>query len=604
MNIFKRVSIKKSIMALYIVTILITFGIVYYLLFSKTTIFFSVILMLAISLLFLRFVDKMLKPIESLNTSTKKFTDGDFTERARISREDEIGSLARTFNELAETITRLVKNLETKVKERTTDLEKTNGVLQENKEQLKLILDSTAEGIYGIDTEGRCTFCNESALNMLGYESQSEVLGKNMHLQIHHTKPDGTLFPASECRILQTFKKGKGVSVNDEVFWRKDKTSFDVRYSSYPQHINKVLIGAVVTFMDNTEQKKSEEHIKYLTYHDPLTDIHNRLFFEEEIKRIDKENVLPVSVIFGDLNGLKLTNDIFGHSAGDQLLKDAASAFRKASKEAGVAARIGGDEFVLILPSCDDKKTDRIMADIKDAFEEVHSKEIIGSISLGASTKTSPEQGLAEIIETAENNMYRDKTMDRKRNNKRMIGKMISQLHKRSLTEKKHSENVSALSKKIASEMGLPEAQINRIAENGYFHDIGKIILDDNLLNKHKNFTKEEYREMQQHSVAGYRILNLFDETIDLADGVLSHHEHWDGTGYPKGIKGEEIPLSSRIISVAESFDAITNDYGDKSRTLQEAIAEIKKFSGIKYDPAVVDAFINVTRQTGQEKNF
>ncbi|NLX84775.1 MAG: diguanylate cyclase [Synergistaceae bacterium] len=604
MNIFKRVSIKKSIMALYIVTILITFGIVYYLLFSKTTIFFSVILILAISLLFLRFVDKMLKPIESLNTSTKKFTDGDFTERARIFREDEIGSLARTFNELAETITRLVKNLETKVKERTTDLEKTNGVLQENKEQLKLILDSTAEGIYGIDTEGRCTFCNESALNMLGYESQSEVLGKNMHLQIHHTKPDGTLFPASECRILQTFKKGKGVSVNDEVFWRKDKTSFDVRYSSYPQHINKVLIGAVVTFMDNTEQKKSEEHIKYLTYHDPLTDIHNRLFFEEEIKRIDKENVLPVSVIFGDLNGLKLTNDIFGHSAGDQLLKDAASAFRKASKETGVAARIGGDEFALILPSCDDKKTDRIMADIKHAFEEVHSKEIIGSISLGASTKTSPEQGLAEIIETAENNMYRDKTMDRKRNNKRMITKIISQLHKRSLTEKKHSENVSALSKKIASEMGLPEAQINRIAENGYFHDIGKIILDDNLLNKHKNFTKEEYREMQQHSVAGYRILNLFDETIDLADGVLSHHEHWDGTGYPKGIKGEEIPLSSRIISVAESFDAITNDYGDKSRTLQEAIADIKKYSGIKYDPAVVDAFINVTRQTGQEKNF
>jgi HD-GYP domain-containing protein (c-di-GMP phosphodiesterase class II) len=144
--------------------------------------------------------------------------------------------------------------------------------------------------------------------------------------------------------------------------------------------------------------------------------------------------------------------------------------------------------------------------------------------------------------------------------------------------------------------MNLPEAQVNRIAENGYFHDIGKIVLDDNLLNKHRNFSEEEYREMQQHSVAGYRILNLFDETIDLAEGVLNHHEHWDGTGYPKGIKGEEIPLSSRIISVAESFDAITNDYGDKSKTLQEAITEIKRFSGIKYDPAVVDAFIKAIK--------
>lgn len=563
----------------------------------RLTIIYSVLIMLAISFLYLSFVDKMLKPMESLNTTAKKITDGDFTERARIFREDEIGRLARTFNMMTETINRLVKDLEIKVRERTTDLEKTNGVLEESRAQLKLILDSTIEGIFGIDTEGKCTFSNKSALNILGYDSQDEILGKDMHALIHHTKSDGTPFPGSECRIMQTFKNGKGITVDDEIFWRKDKTSFDVRYSSYPQYKNKALVGAVVTFIDNSEQKKNDEHIKYLTYHDPLTDIHNRLFFEEEIERIDKENVLPVSVIFGDLNGLKLTNDIFGHAAGDTMLKEAAFAFSSnSSKESGVVARIGGDEFVLISHSCDDKTAHKLMAEIKKTFAEKHSKEIIGSISLGASTKTSPKQAMSEIIEAAENNMYRDKTMNRKKNNKIMITKIINQLHERSLTEKRHSENVSALSKKIAREMNLPEAQVNRIAENGYFHDIGKIVLDDNLLNKHRNFSEEEYREMQQHSVAGYRILNLFDETIDLAEGVLNHHEHWDGTGYPKGIKGEEIPLSSRIISVAESFDAITNDYGDKSKTLQEAITEIKRFSGIKYDPAVVDAFIKAIK--------
>ncbi len=140
--------------------------------------------------------------------------------------------------------------------------------------------------------------------------------------------------------------------------------------------------------------------------------------------------------------------------------------------------------------------------------------------------------------------------------------------------------------------MGLSDAEVNKIAENGYYHDIGKIVLEDSILNKHRNFNEEEYRKMQQHTVVGYRILNLFDETIDLAEGVLSHHEHWDGTGYPKGTKGEGIPLSGRIIAVAEAYDAMTNDYYDRSKTHQEAIEEIKRLSGVRFDILVVDAFI------------
>jgi diguanylate cyclase (GGDEF)-like protein/PAS domain S-box-containing protein len=560
----------------------------------RLTIIFSTIIMLTLSLLYMSYVGNLLKPLESLNLSTKKFTDGSFDERAKIFREDEIGKLASTFNMLAATISSLVEDLESKVKKRTEDLEDTNSILQESRGQLKLILDSTAEGIYGMDTEGRCTFCNKSGLSMLGYTAQDELLGKNMHDMIHHTKLDGTNFPVTECKIMKSFREGKIAIVEDEIFWRKDGTSFDVRYSSYPQHRDGVLVGAVVTFMDNTERKKSEENIRYLTYHDPLTDIHNRLFFEKEVPLSDTEENLPISVIFGDVNGLKLTNDIFGHTAGDRLLIEAAAAFKKASSEKGILARIGGDEFALVLPLCDEARANEIMAEIKSAFGLSSSVDIIGSLSLGASTKTEPGQSMAETIESAENRMYREKTINRTKNNTNMIRKIMGRLHERSPREKIHSENVYALCKRIAREMGLSEAEVNRVAENGYYHDIGKIVLDDSVLTKHRNFNEEEYRKMQQHSVVGYRILNLFDETLDLADGVLSHHEHWDGSGYPKGIAGEEIPLFARIIAVAEAYDAMTNDYYERAKAHEEAVAEIESLAGSRFDSRVVDAFTKI----------
>ncbi|MFA5458505.1 MAG: HD domain-containing phosphohydrolase, partial [Synergistaceae bacterium] len=417
----------------------------------------------------------------------------------------------------------------------------------------------------------------------------------------HHTRRDGTPFPLSECKIMESFKNGRGVYVDDEIFWRKDGTFFDVRYSSYPQYRDGKMVGSVITFMDNTERKKNEEHIKYLTYHDPLTNINNRLFFEEQIPVLDTEDNLPISVIFGDLNGLKLTNDIFGHAAGDRLLTEAAAAFKKASGNEGLAARIGGDEFALIMPNTDADRAKDVIEEIRKSFSNENSNDIIGSVSLGASTKTSAEESMHEMIEIAENLMYKDKTINRNKNNKNMIRKIINNLHNRSPREKRHSENVSVLCEKIAEEMGLSKALIKRLGENGYFHDIGKIVLEDDILNKHRDLTEEEYRKMQQHSVVGYRILNLFDDTIDLAEGVLSHHEHWDGTGYPKGIKGEEIPLSSRIIAVAEAYDAMTNDNYDRRKTNDEAVEEIIRLSGVRFDKDAVEAFIKISKKQDQE---
>lgn len=560
----------------------------------KLTLLFSLVIIFAASLYYLRYVAGLLIPLESLSRSADRFSLGDLSARAAIFRNDEVGMLAHTFNVLAAAISGHLGELESKVNERTADLKYANSVLEEKREDLKLILDSTAEGIFGLDRDGKCTFFNESGLRMLGYESQDELLGKDIHSTIHHSKPDGAPFPTEGCRIMQTFRTGERFYVDDEIFWRKEGTSFFVRYSTYPQYRDGKLVGAVVTFMDDTEQRKNKEHIRFLTYHDPLTGIYNRLYFAEETGRLADERNFPISVIFGDLNGLKLTNDVFGHTAGDDLLKNAARAFAKFSGDRGIAARMGGDEFALFMPQCDEEEAIQLMNGIKTTFLGELSEDMIGSIALGASTGNSPERPLAAIIEEAENSMYKEKTINRINNNRAMIRKIIDRLHERSPREKKHSQNVAALSGKIASQIGLSYSDINRISENGYFHDIGKIVLEDNILSKSRRYTEEEYRKMQQHPTVGFRILNLFDETMELAEGVLSHHEHWDGSGYPKGTAGKDIPLSSRIIAVAEAYDAMTNDHYEKTRTQEEAVQEILRFSGTRFDPAIVDAFIQV----------
>ncbi|NLA87540.1 MAG: diguanylate cyclase, partial [Clostridiales bacterium] len=229
------------------------------------------------------------------------------------------------------------------------ELEEANLALQESRERLRLILDSTAEAIFGIDMECRCTFCNTSCLELLGLDNKNELLGKDMHELLHHSKRDGAPLPREACQIIKTCMEGAASHMEDEVFWRANGTSFDVEYNSYPQYKDGELVGAVVTFTDNTIKRMHEQQIEYFSSHDTLTGLFNRNHFEHLVKKADIKSNLPISVIMGDVNGLKLMNDVFGHAAGDELLVKAAEAIKKVCREDELIARLGGDEFVILL---------------------------------------------------------------------------------------------------------------------------------------------------------------------------------------------------------------------------------------------------------------
>ena len=391
------------------------------------------------------FMTKYLKPLKGLLQVSGEISSGDLTKRVDVVRNDELGLISRSFNSVADKMQSLIENLEATVQERTKELRDVNSALEENKDQLQLILDSTAEAIYGIDTNGNCTFCNLSCVKMLGYNNQSELLGKNMHLLIHHSRPDGSPLPAEECKLSKAFSDGEGAYMDNEVFWRADGTSFDVGCYSYPQVNNGEIIGAVVTFMDVSDRKQKEAEIQYLSCHDTLTGLHNRRCFEEHREKIDNPENLPLSVIFADINGLKMTNDIFGHAAGDELIKKSAEILQQVCRQNDVVARVGGDEFIILLPNTNGENAEKILARIKSGFAEARVEAIKCSIALGLDTKQSPDQLLDEIMANAENAMYKDKTMNRKSTNKDIIGTIIETLHTRNPKEKQHSVDVSEL---------------------------------------------------------------------------------------------------------------------------------------------------------------
>jgi len=529
----------------------------------------------------------LFKPVTGLLNAAEKFTSGKLDERAPVIRNDEIGRIAEAFNEVTTAMERLVTTLNEEVTARTEEL-------KESREQLLLILNSMAEAIFGTDLKGNCTFCNESCVKMLGYQKHEDLLGKDMREIVDHVltgDPAESGSSEDEKKItVEEFKRtGK---LGEKIFKKADGTSLNVVYHALPEFRNGEMIGAVVSFMDITEQKRSAEQIEYLSRHDGMTGLLNRTCFEQNMEQLDTEENLPLVIVYIDLNGLKLMNDTFGHAAGDLLIRKAGMLLRKSSRERDIAARVGGDEFCMLFPKTTQEEAKEIVQKIKEDFsrEKIHS--VTCSLSAGTAVKDQSYQHIEKIMQTAENEMYREKTASKKAFGIEAIRNIIQSLHERSPREKYHSETVSMLCEEIGKTLDLPETDLKKLREAGYMHDIGKITIPEETLLKESQFlTDFERDQLRQHVAAGYRILNLTEETMDLANGIFGHHEWWNGSGYPKGLKENEIPLASRIIAVAEAYDWVCRNRNYTGEQRKLALSEIRKGAGSQFDPRIAECF-------------
>lgn len=349
----------------------------------------------------------------------------------------------------------------------------------------------------------------------------------------------------------------------------------------------------IVMMVDITERKRAEEEILYLSYHDQLTGLYNRRFYQEEMIRLDVARNLPLTIAMGDVNGLKLINDSFGHAAGNELLQKAANVMKKSCRVDDIIARLGGDEFVILLPRTDAAHAQKIIERIQCLAAEEKVESIDVSISFGYETKYKEEESFEAVLKQAEEYMYRKKLFQSQSMQGQTIGVIISTLYQKNKREETHSHKVAALCEKMGIALGLPETVIMELKTAGLFHDIGKIAIDPDILNNNGDLTNAQWKEISRHPEIGYRILSTTNDTSEMAGWVLAHHERWDGTGYPKGLKGEEIPLMARIISIVDSYDAMTSGSRGQSVLSEDAAREaIKANAGIKFDPELVSIFI------------
>ncbi|MCR1973437.1 diguanylate cyclase [Clostridium sporogenes] len=452
------------------------------------------------------------------------------------------------------------------------------------------IFESSSDPIL-ITLDNEIIDCNLAMIELLGYDSKSSILHKNPVQFSPEKQPNGE---SSKEKALQVYKITMKNRKHKFEWWfkRVDGTLLPVEVMMTTiLHNGKKVFHSLCR--DIRERKEMENKLEYLSYHDQLTGLYNRRFFEKELKRLDVGKNLPLTIVMADVNGLKLVNDSFGHAAGDELLEKVSEVIKKGCRSNDIIARLGGDEFVILLPKTDIYETEQIVKNINAlALKETVSAVNI-SISFGYGTKKKEGEKIEEILKKAEDYMYKKKLFESPSMRGKTIGAIINTLHEKNKREEEHSHRVSMLCQDMGHALGLTESETEELKTIGLLHDIGKIAIEENILNKREELTEDEWQEIKRHPEIGYRILNTVNDMLEIAEYVLYHHERWDGKGYPKGLKGEEIPLQSRIITIVDAYDAMTSQRSYRNALQEEiAIEELKINSGTQFDPELVRIFI------------
>jgi diguanylate cyclase (GGDEF)-like protein/PAS domain S-box-containing protein len=464
-----------------------------------------------------------------------------------------------------------------------TERKLTEKALAESEERFRNIFDIENDALFVIDKEtGAILEANTAASKVYGYTHDEllQLKSTDMSAEPEQTKKAERTMQEPHLTIPLRHHK------------RKDGTIFTVELSANLFTLNRRPALLVVS-RDITDRKQAEENLLYQSYHDYLTGLYNRRIFEIELKRLDTKRNLPISIAMGDVNGLKLINDSFGHGVGDELLQKVAEVIKKACRADDIIARLGGDEFAVIFPQTDAAETELIIARIKDLLSQEKAGFLDISISFGFEIKTDTEEDIQIVLKNAEDHMYRHKLHESMSMRSNTIDLVMKTLFEKSKREMLHSKRVSETCEKIAIGLGLESDSIKDLKTAGLMHDIGKIGVADQILNKPTKLNSDEWEEIKKHPEIGYRILSSVKEFSELADHVLEHHERWDGQGYPRGLKGEEILLEARVIAVADAYDAMTNYRTYVEMTSEEqAVKEIRRCAGTQFDPAVARVFI------------
>lgn len=490
-----------------------------------------------------------------------------------LHRRDEIGSLIRALNEMNQSI-----------QQNILEKEKINHGLSKDNEFLNIILKSIGDGIVVIDKEYCIKTINETVITLF-HVNISEIQGltfdkvfgfKDLNKEIIDN--DSICNARMECYLFRN---------EFELF--VDGTFYKILNE------DKSLDGYVYVFHNISEGLEKNREIEYLNYHDQLTGLYNRRFFEKKCRELLYEKYYPLGLIISDLNALKLTNDSLGHLMGDKLLEKYATVLQTNFADAEVVARIGGDEFAVLITKISLDTLEERINEIKRELSTCQIGDFPVSAAFGCAIYNSSIFSFAEIFKEADEKMYADKMIENTSVKNKILESIIQKYFDGFPKKKTEVHMVIELSRRFCSVLRIDDVVVKRIEKAALVYDIGNISISNDYFTQNRKLTEKENEQVQAHPASAFHILKNISNYIEVAEIVLCHHENIDGSGYPRGLEDKQIPYESKILAIVTDYCAMRGERAYRPPlTKEEAINELRKKVGVRYDADLTLEFIHM----------
>ena len=448
---------------------------------------------------------------------------------------------------------------------------------------LKNVINAIPYIISYKDINGNLTGCNKAfekfvgrdELNLLGEKYKENCLEKELVLEI--ANKDGNNLKKKNKRLY-------------EIQYENNKV---MKVEKFPLKDSEGKIIGVVLSEDISEDKKFQNKIIEESYKDKTTGLYNRNYFEKIAVEIDKNFNGKLILIMGDSDALKLVNDSLGHLEGDRYLRDLSRIILEVVNKRGDVIRWGGDEFIILIPNATIEDAKEVTERINYLCRNNDSSPIPISLSMGYSYREENNKTLDKMIEEAENEVYKEKLIKSEKTKKRLFEYIQKSLMEKCCESEEVRKRKHILIQKICEELNLTKKEIEDIQLASDLCSIGMIAIPDNIAKKNiDELTDKESEILKTHPDKGYRIVKSYPEIAKVSKIILTHHEDYNGKGYPLGLAGEDIPLGARIIRIIEDYNYYLKF--DNKITKKDIEIKIKSQSYEKYDPKLVKVFLKV----------
>lgn len=467
--------------------------------------------------------------------------------------------------------------------------------LKQSEEKYRFITENTSDVIWIVNLDDyRFTYISPAVTQLRGFsveeaisqsinQSVTEESWKLIQNTIENTLGDFILdvnHPKNYILTIEQFHK------NGSKLW----VEISVRYRF--NELNQIEIIGISR--DVTERKKIDDEIRYLSFHDQLTGLYNRRYYDIEIERLNTARNCPISFITADINGLKMTNDVFGHNSGDELIKLAANALKMVCREDDIIVRLGGDEFIVVLPQTSIYACELIVSRIHAYIKSIKDSKYTLSLSIGYSSKETMDQEVIDVVNQADRIMYQHKFIESEVYKRQLLGKIMKTLYKLDSDLSRHLKSLTQLVSQFGEYLKLSDNQINQLKLSAMYHDIGKIGIDEEDIKLYQTDRVKYENLLRRQPELSYQILRYITEYSEIANIVLAYHENYDGSGYPRGLKKEEISDESMIIHIVNNYDKLRFNVG---LSVVDSIKQLLTQKEKELEPVLCEKFCQMIQE-------